>query len=53
MPNEIEPTQDERYQSGLTELIEKKKLGLLSQDAYDAAHKALVTEVFGERPRED
>ena len=38
---------NERYQNGLTELVEKKKLGLLTQDQYDKMHSELVVSIFG------
>lgn len=48
------PTAEEmnsRYQDGLTELVEKKKLGLLTQDQYDGMHRDLIEKVFG-KPKE-
>lgn len=39
------------YQNGLTELVEKKKLGLLAQDQFDQQHQDLIERVFG-KPKE-
>ena len=38
------------YDDGLTELQEKKKLGLIAQDEYDRLHEELVQRIFGTRP---
>lgn len=48
------PTAEEmnaNYQNGLTELVEKKKLGLLAQDQFDQQHQDLIERVFG-KPKE-
>lgn len=37
----------EQYDNGLTELTEKKKLGLIAQDEYDQLHRELVERVYG------
>lgn len=42
---------NEQYQNGLTELMEKKKLGLLAQDQFDQQHQDLIERVFG-KPKE-
>lgn len=42
----------EMYDNGLTELTEKKKLGLLAQDEYDKLHHELVERVYG-KPQGD
>lgn len=49
-PQEPAASDNEQYQNGLTELIEKKKLGLISQDQYDRQHEELIQRVFGTRP---
>lgn len=41
-----------RYQDGLTELTEQKKLGLLTQDTFDNLHQDLIEKVFG-KPKEE
>lgn len=41
----------EQYENGLTELREKKKLGLLAQDEYDQLHRELIEKVYG-KPKE-
>lgn len=38
---------NEQYQNGLTELVENKKLGMLTQDQYDQQHRDLIEKVFG------
>jgi hypothetical protein len=43
---------NEQYQNGLTELMENKKLGLLTQDQFDNQHRDLIAKVFG-KPKED
>lgn len=42
---------NERYQNGLTELMENKKLGMLAQDEFDQLHRDLIEKVFG-KPKE-
>lgn len=49
------PTAEEmnsRYQDGLTELVEQKKLGLIAQDEFDNMHQDLIVKVFG-KPKEE
>lgn len=41
-----------RYQDGLTELVEQKKLGLIAQDEFDNMHQDLIVKVFG-KPKEE
>jgi hypothetical protein len=41
-----------QHDNKLTILMEKKKLGLIAQDQYDAEHAALIKEVYGEEEEE-
>jgi hypothetical protein len=61
VPNSAIPTEptpptaeqmNEQYQNGLTELMENKKLGLLTQDQFDQQHRDLIEKVFG-KPKEE
>lgn len=45
-------TQKEQYEAKLLVLKEQKKMHMLTQDAYDKAHAALVKEIFGEEKKE-
>lgn len=43
---------NEQYQNGLTELVENKKLGMLTQDQFDQQHRDLIKKVYGEPEKE-